>query len=37
MPKGKCKHLDYKENLCMLDDTQCEGKEDCGDYEEEEK
>jgi hypothetical protein len=34
--KGKCKHLVYLENRCLLTDDSCVGKEICENYEEEE-
>jgi hypothetical protein len=36
--KGKCIYLDYETNSCYLHyGEQCEGKQACDDYEEEEK
>ena len=36
--KGKCKWLNYDENLCTLNEcSQCEGKENCEDFEEQEE
>lgn len=37
MPKGKCIYLDYATNSCMCRNAeQCEGRETCSDYEEDE-
>jgi hypothetical protein len=36
MSKGKCKNLDYMNNLCLLTGKQCVGAQECEDFEEQE-